>query len=102
MAQCKCRQCGAVSSAKDWSARKEPACPSVGHSQFSISFERVRPPVAVQEVQPGQLDALGRRKKVIRLESFNAGQGADTAKTSFRERMRAYQGQPGKAAPDED
>jgi hypothetical protein len=90
-----------VSAAKDWSASKEPACPHCGHTQFSISFETVRLPAAVQEVQAGQLDALGRRKKVIRLENFSAATPGDTARISFRERMRAYTGQPGKPEPDE-
>ena len=102
MAQCRCRQCGEVSSAKEWSASKEAACPRCGHTQFSISFQDTRPPAAVQEVQPGQLDALGRRKKIIRLENFNAAAPSATAKTSFRERMRAFTGQPGKPEPDDD
>jgi len=101
MAQCKCRQCGAVSAAREWSAGQQAACPHCGHTRFSIAFATARPQVPVQDVQPGQLDALGRRKKIIRLESFSPGAAADTAKASFRERMRAYQGRPGKSEHDD-
>lgn len=100
MGQCKCRQCGMVSSTKAWSATQVPACPHCGHGQFSISFQSAGPaaPAAVPEVQPGLVDALGRHRKVIRLENF---QGA-AARPSFRERMHALKKQAGESDQDDD
>ncbi len=101
MAECKCRQCGKLSATKEWSARKEPACPHCGHAHFSISFQTARPPTPVQEAQPGQLDALGRHKKIIRLENFTDAEPGATIKPGFRDRMRAYRGRPGKLGEDD-
>ena len=99
MGQCKCRQCGMVSAAKAWSAAEQPACPHCGHGQFSISFQSAVP-AAVPEVLPGQVDALGRHRKVIRLENFKGAAASAAAKPSFRDRMHALQAQRDK--PDQN
>ena len=95
MGQCKCRQCGMVSAAKAWSTAKQPACPHCGHGQFSISFQSAVPavPAAVPEVPPGQVDALGRHRKIIRLENFKGAAASAAAKPSFRDRMHALKAQ---------
>ena len=104
MGQCKCRQCGMLSSAKAWSASKEPACPHCGHGQFSISFQSAGPavPSAVPEVQGGHVDALGRHRKIIRLESFSGAASSAATKPSFRERMQALKTQAGKSEQKDD
>lgn len=100
MEQCKCRQCGMVSSAKAWSASKEPACPHCGHGQFSISFQRAAP--AVPEVAPEHVDALGRHRKIIRLENISGAAPSAAAKPSFRERMQALKTPAGKPEQKDD
>lgn len=90
MGLCKCRKCDEVASSKAWSAAREPACPQCGHTQFSISFP-AKPSPARAEPSPvaAEVDAHGRRRKVIRLENLTGGAPSAGGKPAFRERMQA-------------
>lgn len=102
MGLCKCRKCGEVASSKAWSAGKEAACPHCGHTQFSISFPG-KPAAPTPQPAPltAELDAHGRRRKVIRLEHLT-GATPTTSKPGFHERMQALKGRVDPKDPGEE